>query len=209
MTGGSSNGRHERSTSDRTERAVPTTADASDVEMGRKSTGVKAGDGRSNRSRLTTYLPRLTWRQPGGLPECPYFYRWVLDFGLFSIRLHKWLANDDARAYHDHPYWFITLVLWGGYDDVSPTAIGYQTWKHHVDTLGIGSVRYRPAQHRHVVSLRKTPTWTLLLTGRPLRRWSFYRHGQAIKRDKYFAEYGHHPCDGGEPVRMRPDGTRI
>ena len=135
-----------------------------------------------------------------GLSECPYMHRWVLDFGVFAIRLHRWFSSDDARAFHDHPWWFLTLVLWGGYTDVSPEGR---------DALGVGSVRFRPAHHKHTVEISR-PTWTLLVTGPPARRWGFWIDGKLRKRDKYFATHGHHPCvPAGLPVRMRPSGERI
>jgi hypothetical protein len=171
----------------------------------------KPGVGGSNPPPLTTlHWPTLRRRVPGGLKECPYYYKWVLDFGPFAIRLHKWMANDDLRAFHDHPYWFWTWVLWGSYMDLSV----HPVTGHLVgDRLGWLSLRFRPAHHRHMVRLNHRPTWTLLLTGQPGRRWSFYDRntGKAVKRDKYFAEYGHHPCDEfeGVPVRMKPDGSRI
>jgi len=127
-------------------------------------------------------------------------HRWVLDFGVFAIRLHRWFSSDDARAFHDHPWWFLTLVLWGGYTDVSPEGR---------DALGVGSVRFRPAHHKHTVEISR-PTWTLLVTGPPARRWGFWIDGKLRKRDKYFATHGHHPCvPAGLPVRMRPSGERI
>lgn len=148
-------------------------------------------------------LPALTWMEPGGLPECPYFYRSILDFwGMFSLRLHWWIGSDDNQAFHDHPYWFYTLVLWGGYDDIDS--------EYRIDHLRIGSFRFRPAEWRHTVQLNTKPTITLLLVGPPNRRWSFYIGNKAVKRDKFFVEHGHHPCDPTQSrVRIRPDGTRI
>lgn len=147
-------------------------------------------------------VPKLTFWQPGGLPECPYFYRTILDFKWFSFRIHYWLASDDLRIAHDHPYWFITLVLWGGYFDLD--------FEGKLDYLHIGSIRFRKATHRHKVQLRKSPTITLLLTGPSTRRWGFWFGSKKLNRDKYFAEFGHHPCDESqEPIRMKPDGTRI
>ena len=135
-----------------------------------------------------------------GLPECPYLKRWVLDVGPFAVRLHRWTASDDARAFHDHPWWFLTLVLWGGYTDVSPQGR---------DRLTMGSVRFRSAAHRHTVEVDRT-TWTLLLTGRATRRWGFWVGDKLVKRDKYFATLGHHPCaPSSAPVRMKPSGERI
>ena len=135
-----------------------------------------------------------------GLPECPYMRRWVVDFGAFAIRIHRWESSDDDRAFHDHPWWFITLVLRGSYDDVSLSGL---------DTLRVGSIRFRSASHRHTVKIKTPGTWTLLITGRAKRRWGFWVGGKLLKRDRYFAVHGHHPCSNGEPVRLRPDGTRI
>lgn len=123
--------------------------------------------------------------------------RWVIDFGAFALRLHRWEASDDTRAFHDHAWWFVTLVLRGGYTDVSPDGR---------DTLRAGSVRFRPATHRHTVEVARPGTWTMLITGAPVRRWGFWVDGKLWKRDRYFATMGHHACDGGA-VRFAPDGT--
>jgi hypothetical protein len=127
--------------------------------------------------------------------------RWVADFGRFAVRLHRWEASDDKRAFHDHPWWFLTLVLRGSYVDVSPSGR---------DLLTAGSVRFRPANHKHTVEIQTPGTWTLLVTGRPSRRWGFWIGDRLIRRDKYFATHGHHPCDQdtGTPVKMNPDGRR-
>jgi len=135
-----------------------------------------------------------------GLPECPYLRRWVVDFGWFSIRIHRWRSSDDDRAFHDHPWWFLTLMLKGRYVDVSPDGR---------DQLRPGSIRLRPALHRHTVEVQRPGTWTILITGPTERRWGFWVNGKLIRRDKYFAVHGHHPCDGGKPVRMNPEGVRV
>ena len=63
------------------------------------------------------------WNQKLGREECPYMRRWVIDLYFFSIRLHHWMASDDQRHYHDHPWDFISLILKGGYMDVNPDAL--------------------------------------------------------------------------------------
>lgn len=121
-----------------------------------------------------------------GQPECPYIRRWVLDFYLFSIRLHHWLSSDDQRHFHDHPWWYITIILWGGYTDRSPNG---------EDKLRMGSIRFRRALHQHTVVVRKGGCWSLLLTGSEKRVWGFWVKGKFRKRNKYFYMFGHHPCD--------------
>ncbi len=135
----------------------------------------------------------VAWKEPLGRKEKPYAYRWVLNFGLFALRIHKWICSDDDRAMHDHPYWFFTLVLKGGYDDVTPK-------KHKFagrETLRAGSIRFRRAKHIHTVQINKSPTWTLLFTGPPLRKWGFWVDGgkRWQKSSNYFKSRGHHQCD--------------
>lgn len=150
---------------------------------------------------FSLHFPKFIFNGPLGLDECPYGRRWVVDFGFLSFRLHKWLASDDTRAFHDHSWWFLTIVLWGSYTDVSPKGR---------DKLRMGSIRFRPATHKHTVEITTPGTWTFLITGRSIRRWGFWVAGKLLKRDKYFATFGHHPCsEGEEPVRIRPDKSRI
>lgn len=157
--------------------------------------------GSSLRAGNPFHFPKLVWNQPLGLPECPYMRRWALDFGAFALRVHRWQSSDDSRAYHDHPWWFLTCVLWGSYTDVS---------EQGEDTLTPGSIRFRNSSHKHTVKILKPGTWTLLITGPAVRRWGFWVKGKLWKRDRYFAVMGHHPCSPvGEPVRLRPDGSKI
>lgn len=159
--------------------------------------------------------PSLIWRRPGGLEECPYFRLTKLDFGLFSIRVHEWAGDDDHRAYHDHPNWFLTFVLKGGYTDESPDMrpevierLG-EPGKVY-DVLRAGAIRYRRADFAHKVINVRPGTVTLLIAGRPSRRWGFWLKGKLIKRDRYFVEHGHHGCTpNAAPIRRRPDGSRV
>lgn len=128
---------------------------------------------------------QLAWRERLGLPECPYMIRWRLETPLGSLRLHHWLGPDDDRAFHDHPWWFITAVLRGGYVDHSPTG------REH---LHAGNVRYRPALHRHTVVPDPGGAWTFVITGPKTRAWGFWPDGKFKKANKWFARWGHHPC---------------
>lgn len=175
------------------------TASSSGVERRDKRNPGVAGS--SPRLADRFQFPKISWNEAIGLAECPYFRRWVIDFGAFALRVHRWQSSDDARAYHDHAWSFLTIVLWGSYMDVSPEGS---------DLLTTGSVRFRRASHKHTVKILKPGTWTALITGPVIRRWGFWVNGKLHRRDRYFATAGHHPCDpSGSPVRQRPDGTRI
>lgn len=129
----------------------------------------------------------IRWGEEIGIGDCPYLKRWVIEFPKhFSIRLHHFVASDDDRAFHDHPWWFVTLVLKGTYTDWSP--------RGH-DTLGPGSIRYRPALHRHTVLTEGV--WSLVITGPKFRAWGFWDEttGKFVKANKWFFTRGHHPCE--------------
>lgn len=168
----------------------------------------------------------ITWGEELGIEKCPYLVRWVLNFGLFSLRVHHWLASDDQRHVHNHAWWFITFVIWGEYEDIVPgdtpsdgtIKIQYSntdyTYNHYtgnfdtIERMTPGIIRYRPADHAHMVKVIK-PAWTFLITGRAKRPWGFFVNGKFKKANKYFFEEGHHPCqDGQAPVRT-PTPERI
>jgi hypothetical protein len=135
----------------------------------------------------TRSLPpvQLRWAERLGLPDCPYVIRWRLELPIGSIRIHHWLGPDDDRAFHDHPWWFATLVVRGGYADHNPDG---------VDRLRAGSLRYRRAHHRHTVAPDASGAWTVMVTGPRTRAWGFWRAGKFVKANKWFGKYGHHPC---------------
>lgn len=169
--------------------------------------------------------PGITWGQRIGQPECPYLRRWVFNFyPAGSIRVHHWTGSDDPRALHDHPWWFLTFVMAGGYTDVSEprdhmntpgicpwcggsgTDSAYDdellcvpcdgTGRYRVyDDLRAGSVRLRPALHAHTVQVHPGGCWTIMLTGRHSRDWGFWVGTEWKRMRRYFKEHGHHHCD--------------
>ncbi len=162
---------------------------------------------------MTPLLRRDTLGPPGH----EYSTRWTLRIPgtTLTVRLHHWYGGDDNRAFHSHPQWFCTLVIWGKYADVRPAdRYGPQPCGLPVrrDYLGWLSFRRRAADYRHYVEPLTPHVWTLLLFGGPRQRWDFYEvghEGKRYRRDKWFAERGHHTQDGSPPVRLRPDGSRI
>jgi hypothetical protein len=104
----------------------------------------------------------------------PYMHRRYLvpRNQICSIYLHQFLRDDDDRALHDHPWWFVSLILKGGYCEVTEGGIKIRN---------CFSVAFRPALHRHRVVLWRTPKsneaipcWTLVITGPKKRTWGFW-----------------------------------
>lgn len=52
-----------------------------------------------------------------GGTDRPYLLRWFLipRNRWFNIYLHKFCRDDDDRALHDHPWWFVSIMLQGSY----------------------------------------------------------------------------------------------
>lgn len=104
------------------------------------------------------------------------------------IYLHVFSRPDEDRVFHDHPWDFRTIVLFGGYDEEShqlnphretrgdddvmrPTPTG----KVIPDTLGFLSMRWRPATHAHrITRLHTRKVVTLILRGDRRRNWGFW-----------------------------------
>lgn len=129
---------------------------------------------------------QIRWNEPLGKEECPYAYRWVLNLGIISFRIHHFIRSDDSRYLHSHPWWFLTFVLKGSYVDVSSEGR---------DQLTKGSIRFRKAKHLHYVEVPKDGVWTFLITGPPKNKWGFLVKNKIIRPLKYFHQFGHPPCD--------------
>jgi hypothetical protein len=97
----------------------------------------------------------------------------------------RWIRSDDKRYFHDHPWWFWTLVLRGGYTDVTPNG---------EDVLTRGSIRFRPSHHQHYVRIPKEGALTILLCGPQSRNWGFWVKGNHLRPLRFFSRHGHPPC---------------
>ena len=129
---------------------------------------------------------RVGWNEKLTCKSGIYLQRWVIEFPWLSVRVHHWLLSDDDRAKHDHPWWFLTFVLRGGYDD------------HHdngLDVVKAPCIRFRAAEHRHIVKVHPGGCWTFIVTGPKIRRWGFWVKGKFLRSFKYFYRFGEHHCD--------------
>lgn len=137
----------------------------------------------SNRDWFRRLLSGRPHQVIGG-PSDPYLLRWYLipRNPVINVYLHQFLRSDDDRALHDHPWWFVSLILKGEYAEITE---GGWTLRR------AGSIAFRRAQWRHRVQLmeeltvgdlgngggpiiRCLPCWTLIVTGRRSRSWGFW-----------------------------------
>lgn len=129
-----------------------------------------------------------------GDANSPYLTRWeLLVCKRFAIYLHKFHRSDDNSSLHDHPWNFITIPLWGGYNDC--------TFNGGVDNSGNPtfnrqrlrplSITYRPATHVHFVELiNNKVAWTLIIRFKYVRWWGFWNKGIFTIFHEYFVQKG-------------------
>lgn len=95
-----------------------------------------------------------------------YMRRWYLSGRAGAQeRFHRIVADDPGRAWHDHPWDYVTRLLSGaGYIEHTPDGpVRYEA----------GAVLVRKAEQLHRLELIDGPVWTYFVTGRVRRGWGF------------------------------------
>ena len=124
-----------------------------------------------------------------------------------NVYLHKFLHDDEDRALHDHPWWFISVMLKGEYWEVVnerfiEDSSTYSEWVSRTAP----SIAFRKATHAHRVVLERNdnqqpmPCWTLVITGRVIRDWGFHCP-QGWRHWKEFTAYNDGKGDYGQVGR--------
>lgn len=136
-------------------------------------------------------LFQIRWREPLGLPRCPYLYRWTFLFLGFSLRVHHWLGSDDNRFFHDHACDLISIIVKGRYHNVVPVDDANPDVRR---CRRIEAKAWRPwvakATAKHFLEIPPEGAWTILLQGRPYHKWGFYVNGHKWRPLRYFHKYG-------------------
>lgn len=101
--------------------------------------------------------------------------RWL---GGWGLRVHRIVRSDMDRELHDHPFSFLSIILWGGYWELShapkcPSSIGHHEACRLEERYRVGSFVFRRAEHAHRLVLSR-PAWTFVIRGPIRKRWGFY-----------------------------------
>lgn len=88
----------------------------------------------------------------------------ILKTRWFNIYLHQLDAPNWHPTCHDHPWNFITILLWNGYQEFSEGKF----WRRRA-----GSILYRPANFAHNVITPYGTSWSLIFTTKKTRDWAF------------------------------------
>ncbi len=117
-----------------------------------------------------------------GDAESPYLTRYEI-FNLFDFKLCLHVFHrSDADDLHDHPWAFISLLLWRGYRE--QTEFGKRRYWP-------GMILYRKATHLHRVELVNKKTAVTLVLMMPYERhWGFKTKEGWVYWKKYFFDKG-------------------
>lgn len=116
----------------------------------------------------------------------------------FRVYLHKIVRSDEDRDPHDHPWDFTTIPLRGKYIDerwipvpddgwlsssIQVSRLPYSIVPEEVKTF---KAYRRKAEHTHRVQLIEgKPVWTLVVIGKPRRKWGFHTEGGWVPWQQY------------------------
>lgn len=116
-----------------------------------------------------------------------------------ALMVHKFHRPDNDRCLHDHPWDFLSLVLWNGYEEEverEHPAIKNGNWRgdyavREKKRNRAGFLLWRPAEFRHRISaLPGGPCWTLVLRLRKRRPWGFWTEEGWVHNQRFFALVG-------------------
>lgn len=135
-------------------------------------------------SRKSTFYRRLTLRRADGQV---YLNRWGIGHDrIGGVYLHRMAAPDPGVDLHDHPWWFASLIVWGGYTELradtrEASMLARIADEHPTCTRGIPvhrrwlSARTMRFDECHTITTLNRPvSWSLILRGPRRRKWGFY-----------------------------------
>lgn len=118
-------------------------------------------------------------------------------FGI-AVRIHHIQSADLHRDLHDHPWWFVSVVLRGWYVESLPLVkpVFYAAWQAKTYSVfrKTGSVAFRGTKATHTIE--RVPhggVWTLFITGPWRQQWGFYTEQGWVNHVMYKAR--HNPAN--------------
>lgn len=108
-----------------------------------------------------------------------------------AARIHEILRSDRGRHPHNHPWWYITIILRGWYTEIRYDDKGNVTSRK---LHGPGSILFRPAGSWHMLKLINfssdpsapdEPVTTLFITGRKSQSWGYNVDGAQVNHLDY------------------------
>lgn len=106
-----------------------------------------------------------------GGKDKPYLLRWwVLPRNpFFNLYVHEFKRSDDDRALHDHPWFWLSYIVEGGYVEHTIAAGGVHRRREYLQ----GALRLHSPWRAHRLEINGICR-TLFFTGPTLRVWGFH-----------------------------------
>lgn len=101
-----------------------------------------------------------------------------------GIYVHKMTAPDPGPDPHDHPWWFLSWVLVGGYTEKRASTREPDKWRL-VKRRWLSFKAMRLDECHQIVHLAAPTVWTVVLKGVRRRRWGFYVDGGWLPAKEY------------------------
>ncbi len=111
---------------------------------------------------------RYMWSLKDGRPVVNLVRYYIIVTSFFEVYIHQFL-DDDESVLHNHPWWFVSLLLQGSYIE--------EGTEKRIITRRAGSILFRRHNYLHRVKLDefyKGITFTLIATGRRKSTWRFF-----------------------------------
>jgi hypothetical protein len=117
-----------------------------------------------------------------------------------TIILHNLGTEDRSEFLHNHPWNFVSIVLWGGYKEVIEDGDETRLAKHR--WLSWHKI---PASAFHRIVSVKPYTFTMMVTGRRIQPWGFktdkgwvdwrqyYRENKLLSKEAFIAHLRRKP----------------
>jgi hypothetical protein len=118
----------------------------------------------------------------------------------FGLYLHRFDAADPGLDLHDHPWWFASIVLRGGYVEEVAAARDAPRQALFAEEFtscnrGVERAWHAPSVHsvrldecHSIRRLLRVPTWTLVVCGPRRRTWGFYEPDGWVRSQSYATE---------------------
>ncbi len=156
-------------------------------------------------SHIGTYMQRwwiVPYRHECALKWYRNPFGWLLQQFDIAIRIHEIHKSDNARAVHDHPWYYITVILKGGYVEITSERQADGTYLENRKMYTAGDILFRKAEYRHRLEMidYDLHTWlehgepevttTLFITFKKTNDWGFFpKPNKFIPYKKYLEKH--------------------
>lgn len=133
---------------------------------------------------LTKIKRSIKDRKPDVTVGDNYLRRWhiIPENKIFNIYYHEIRASDLDRHLHDHPYFFSSFILEGGY---------YEHNERGVTERGQGSLNFHQPWFVHRLEMKdENGANTIFITAPKIRKWGFKTEDGWVQSDEYLSKYG-------------------